>query len=38
MEKDSDINVLGMDPQELQEWVESFDQVVREEGQESAIN
>jgi pyruvate dehydrogenase E1 component len=37
MEKDSDINVLGMDPQELQEWVESFDQVVREEGQESAI-
>ncbi len=37
MERDSDINVLGMDPQELQEWVESFDQVVREEGQESAI-
>ena len=29
MEKDSDINVLGMDPKELQEWVESFDQVVR---------
>ena len=26
-----------MDPQEVQEWVESFDQVVREEGQESAI-
>src|ERR1700723_2938098 len=37
MEKDSDINVLGMDPQELQEWVESFDQVVREEGRETAI-
>jgi pyruvate dehydrogenase E1 component len=37
MEKDSDINVLGMDPQEMQEWVESFDQVVREEGQESAV-
>ncbi len=37
MEKDSDVNVLGMDPQELQEWVESFDQVVREEGQESAV-
>jgi pyruvate dehydrogenase E1 component len=37
MEKDSDINVLGMDPQELQEWVESFDQVVREEGQETAV-
>jgi pyruvate dehydrogenase E1 component len=26
-----------MDPQEVQEWVESFDEVVREEGQESAI-
>src|SRR5665213_361069 len=37
MEKDSDINVLGMDPQELQEWVESFDQVVREEDQETAV-
>jgi len=37
MEKDSDINVLGMDAQEVQEWLESFDQVVREEGQESAI-
>src|ERR1700693_387658 len=37
MENDSDINVLGMDPQELQEWVESFDQVVREEGQETAV-
>jgi pyruvate dehydrogenase E1 component len=37
MEQDTGTNVLGMDPQELQEWVESFDQVVREEGQESAI-
>jgi pyruvate dehydrogenase E1 component len=37
MERDTDTNVLGMDPQEVQEWVESFDQVVREEGQESAI-
>jgi len=37
MEKDSDINVLGMDPQELQEWVESLDEVVREEGQETAV-
>jgi len=36
MEQDS-TKVLGMDPQEIQEWVESFDQVVREEGQESAI-
>jgi pyruvate dehydrogenase E1 component len=37
MENDSDTKVLGMDPQEIQEWVESFDEVVREEGQESAI-
>ena len=37
MEQDTDTNVLGMDPQEVQEWVESFDQVVREEGAESAI-
>src|ERR1700674_1571226 len=36
MEQDT-TKVLGMDPQEVQEWVESFDQVVREEGQESAI-
>src|ERR1700688_3203822 len=36
MDRDTDTNVLGMDPQEVQEWVESFDQVVREEGQESA--
>src|SRR6266436_4324603 len=37
MERDTDTKVIGMDPQEVQEWVESFDQVVREEGQESAI-
>jgi pyruvate dehydrogenase E1 component len=37
MDQDTDIKVLGMDPQEVQEWVESFDQVVREEGQEPAI-
>ena len=37
MEQDTDTKVVGMDPQELQEWVESFDEVVREEGQESAI-
>jgi pyruvate dehydrogenase E1 component len=37
MDRDTDVNVLGMDPQEVQEWVESFDEVVREEGQESAI-
>jgi pyruvate dehydrogenase E1 component len=37
MDGNTDTNVLGMDPQELQEWVESFDEVVREEGHESAI-
>jgi pyruvate dehydrogenase E1 component len=37
MTQDTDTNVLGMDPQEVQEWVESFDAVVREEGRESAI-
>src|ERR1700733_2255395 len=37
MERDSNTNVMGMDPQEVQEWVEFFDEVVREEGQESAI-
>ncbi|HWX38063.1 MAG TPA: pyruvate dehydrogenase (acetyl-transferring), homodimeric type [Candidatus Sulfotelmatobacter sp.] len=34
---EQDTKVLRMDPQEVQEWVESFDAVVREEGQESAI-
>jgi pyruvate dehydrogenase E1 component len=34
---EQDTKVLGMDPQEVQEWVESFDAVVREEGQESAL-
>jgi pyruvate dehydrogenase E1 component len=37
MDQDIDTKLIGMDPQEVQEWVESFDQVVREEGQESAI-
>jgi pyruvate dehydrogenase E1 component len=37
MERDIETKLIGMDPQEVQEWVESFDQVVREEGQESAI-
>ncbi len=34
---EQDTKLLGMDPQEFQEWVESFDEVVREEGQESAV-
>jgi len=37
MENDIDTNVLGMDPQEFQEWVESFDEVVHEEGQDQAV-
>jgi pyruvate dehydrogenase E1 component len=37
MDGNGDTKVIGMDPQEIQEWVESFDAVVREEGQESAI-
>src|SRR4030081_852797 len=28
--------VMGIDPQEMQEWIESFDAVLREEGQEAA--
>src|SRR5579872_759506 len=36
MDRDA-VKVLGMDPQEIQEWVESFNEVVTEEGQESAI-
>ena len=28
--------VPGIDPQEMQEWIESFDAVLREEGQEAA--
>src|SRR6266481_6201542 len=28
--------VMGIDPQEIQEWIESFDAVLKEEGQEAA--
>jgi pyruvate dehydrogenase E1 component len=35
MERDT--KVLGIERQEIQEWVESFNEVVQEEGQESAI-
>ena len=28
--------IPGIDPQEMQEWIESFDAVLREEGQEAA--
>lgn len=37
MDGNTDTKLIGMDPQEMQEWVESFDEVVTEEGQESAI-
>src|ERR1700682_2187490 len=28
--------IPGIDPQEIQEWIESFDEVLRDEGQEAA--
>jgi pyruvate dehydrogenase E1 component len=36
MENDSDTKVLGIDAQEMQEWIESFDAIVKQEGRESA--
>jgi pyruvate dehydrogenase E1 component len=36
MQKDSDVKVLGIDAQEMQEWVESFDAIVKQEGRDSA--
>ncbi len=36
MEKDSDIKVLGIDAQEMQEWIESFDAILKQEGRDSA--
>jgi pyruvate dehydrogenase E1 component len=30
------VRVMGIDPQEIQEWIESFDAVLKEEGQEAA--
>src|SRR6202162_2564761 len=36
MEKDSDVKVLGIDAQEMQEWIESFDAILKAEGRESA--
>ena len=36
MENSSATRARSIDPQELQEWIESFDAVVRDEGQESA--
>src|SRR5579863_2502272 len=36
MEKGSDVKVLGIDAQEMQEWIESFDAIVKQEGRDSA--
>ena len=36
MENDSDVKVLGIDAQEMQEWIESFDAILKQEGRESA--
>jgi len=36
MANDSDVKVLGLDAQEIQEWIESFDAILKEEGRESA--
>src|ERR1700675_2714145 len=36
MDNDSVTKVLGIDPQEMQEWIESFDAVLRDEGEETA--
>ncbi len=36
MVNDSDTKVLGIDAQEMQEWIESFDAIVKQEGRESA--
>ena len=36
MENDSDVKVLGIDAQEMQEWIESFDAILKAEGRESA--
>ena len=36
MDNDSVTKILGIDPQEMQEWIESFDAVLRDEGEETA--
>jgi len=36
MNNSSVAKIPGIDPQEMQEWIESFDAVLREEGQEAA--
>src|SRR5713226_2357848 len=36
MDNSSVTSVMGIDPQEIQEWIESFDAVLKEEGHEAA--
>ena len=36
MNNNSSTKVLGIDPQEMQEWIESFDAIFRQEGRDSA--
>src|ERR1700688_4724201 len=36
MGNDSDVKVLGIDAQEMQEWIESFDAILKAEGRDSA--
>jgi pyruvate dehydrogenase E1 component len=36
MANDSDVKVLGIDAQEMQEWIESFDAILKQEGPDSA--
>jgi pyruvate dehydrogenase E1 component len=36
MGNDSDVKVLGIDAQEMQEWIESFDAMLKAEGRDSA--
>lgn len=36
MANDSVVRTHGIDPQEMQEWIESFDALLKEEGEESA--
>ncbi|MBZ5662904.1 MAG: pyruvate dehydrogenase (acetyl-transferring), homodimeric type [Acidobacteriia bacterium] len=36
MGNDSDVKVAGIDAQEIQEWIESFDAILKEEGRDAA--
>ena len=36
MDNGSEVKLVGIDPQEMQEWVESFDTILKQEGRDSA--